>query len=169
MKPQTSDAGKIMIAQENLDKDSVYVQSVKRQSFTSFDTFVETMKTLFLCSGKRFQVQDWERSACRFRGTSFANWLKTDKGIYLLSKTKDRWDAKDLTIDERSIIMSNLAKMVPIAALEEYQISQDEWKCDELEKIAFNKLINKLTTKERIDSKKVPNPWEQMYLPDKSQ
>ena len=163
-----SEEQKILTAQENLCPESVLVKSVKIQTFSSYSTFVETMKTIFPCSAKKFQVLDWEKGAKRFRGTTFEDWLKTFKGIYLLSKTKDRWDSKNLTTDERSIIMSNLAKMVPICALEQYQHNNDEWKCEELEKITFNQLINGITTKERIDAKKVPNPWEQMYLPDKT-
>ena len=159
---------KILTAQENLCQDSALVKSVKIQTFSSYSTFVETMKSMFPCGAKKFQVSEWGKNAQRFKGTTFEDWLKTHKGTYLLSKTKDRWDTKNLTPDERSIIMSNLAKMVPICALEQYQHDNDEWKCDELEKITFNQLINGITTKERIDAKKVPNPWEQMYLPDKN-
>ena len=163
-----SEEQKILTAQENLCQESVLVKSVRVQTFSSYATFVETMKSIFPCSERKFQVSDWDRGAKRFRGTTFEDWLKTFKGIYLLSKTKDRWDSKNLTHDERSIIMSNLAKMVPICALEQYQINNDEWNCEELEKITFNQLINGITNKERIDAKKVPNPWEQMYLPDRS-
>ena len=50
--------------------------------------------------------------------------------------------------------------------MEKYQHDNDEWKCDELEKITFSQLINGITTKERIDSRKRPNPWQEMYLPE---
>ena len=161
-----TDEQKVLTAQENLCQESVLVKSVKIQTFSSYDTFVETMKSIFPCSAKRFQVSEWSKNAQRFKGTTFEDWLKTYKGTYLLSKTKDRWDSKNLTPDERSIVMSSLARIVPTCAVEKYQHDNDEWKCDELEKITFSQLINGITTKERIDSRKRPNPWQEMYLPE---
>ena len=106
---------------------SELVSGIKTQRFTSYDSLVRTMECLFERSAHVFQVLEWSsKGTKRFRGTSFADWLKTSRGIYLFSRTSPKWDAKELSDNEIASVMNALATLVPVNTLTKYIVSTRE-------------------------------------------
>ena len=79
-------------------------------------------------------------------------WLRTKRGVYLISKTKDRWDSMELTNDERTMVMNGLAKVVPQITLQPYSTTLGNYKHEMLKDIKFMDIIDKLKTSEVFDT-----------------
>ena len=172
--PQWTDEKKILYAQESLCSKSELVSGIRTQRFETFESLVKTLECMFEKSAHVFQVLEWSKGTRRFKGTSFANWLKTSRGIYLFSRTSPKWDAKELSDNEVASIMNALATLVPVNTLAKYIVTTREddgliyWNYEELRKYTFKTIMDEIMKDERISPMLNPNPWAQMFLADAS-
>ena len=143
---------KTTYAQKHLDKSKESLKNIVTNNFSSYEALKDFMKSMFECEATIFKVSDWSEDIWRFLGTTFTDWCKTKKGVYLISNTKDRWDAKALTPDERTIIMNGLAKVVPRITLQPYSNNLGNYKIELLEQTKFMDIINNLKSSEVFDT-----------------
>ena len=143
---------KTTYAQKHLDKSKESLKNIVTNNFSSYEALKDFMKAMFECEATVFKVSDWSEEIMRFLGTTFSEWCKTKKGVYLISNTKDRWDAKALTPDERTIIMNGLAKVVPRITLQPYSNNLGSYKIELLEQTKFMDIINNLKSSEVFDT-----------------
>ena len=89
---------------------------------------------------KGFSMARWSE-AIRYQGTSFLNWTLSATGTILIDRTANKWDNRNITNDERSVIMGQLRTMVPPKTLQKFSSANEVWNYNRLANIEFLTLI----------------------------
>ena len=175
-KPNWTDMQKRQFTIKHLDASNGHLYNLTTMDVKSYPRLKQLLQMKFGNMHPSFDLSKWNQ-ATRYKGTSFTDWGLSENGISLIDNTAPRWDNKQLSYDELSIIMNRLCRMVPKRIFSKYITIDNSWDKDALLNFTFMELMNMIAKDERYETvswrafedsyffPEAPHPERKTYVP----